>query len=194
MEQQIQDLINSIKKEGIDSANEEKKKIIEEAEAKAAAIIKEANAEKDKLLSDSMRQIEKEKESLRESLKMAARDLSLSFKKEVELKIQALLDEKVKNAFDYDTLKSLLKTVIENEFKGDVAVVLPDDKKKEIALSLAEELAGELSRGVELTFSQSLSGGFRVVAKDGRAYIDLSDDECAKLLYPYISSSVRELI
>ncbi len=194
MEQQIQDLINSIKKEGIDSANEEKKKIIEEAEAKAAAIIKEANAEKDKLLSDSMRQIEKEKESLRESLKMAARDLSLSFKKEVELKIQTLLDEKVKNAFDYDTLKSLLKTVIENEFKGDVAVVLPDDKKKEIALSLAEELAGELSRGVELTFSQSLSGGFRVVAKDGRAYIDLSDDECAKLLYPYISSSVRELI
>lgn len=194
MEQQIQDLINSIKKEGIDSANEEKKKIIEEAEAKAAAVIKEANAEKDKLLSDSMRQIEKEKESLRESLKMAARDLSLSFKKEVELKIQALLDEKVKNAFDYDTLKSLLKTVIENEFKGDVAVVLPDDKKKEIALSLAEELAGELSRGVELTFSQSLSGGFRVVAKDGRAYIDLSDDECAKLLYPYISSSVRELI
>lgn len=194
MEQQIQDLINSIKKEGIDSANEEKRKIIEEAEAKAQAIINEANAEKDKLLSDSMQQIEKEKESLKESLRMASRDLSLSFRKEVEGKIQALLDEKVKEAFDYETLKSLLKTVIEAEFKGDVTVVLPLEKKKDIALSLASELASELTKGVDLTFSASLQGGFRVVSKDGRAFIDLSDDECVKLLYPYISSSVRELI
>lgn len=194
MEQQIQDLINSIKKEGIDSANEEKRKIIEEAEAKAQAIIKEANAEKDKLLSDSMKQIEKEKESLKESLRMASRDLSLSFRKEVEGKIQALLDEKVKQAFDYETLKSLLKTVIEAEFKGDVTVVLPLEKKKDVALSLASELASELTKGVDLTFSASLQGGFRVVSKDGRAFIDLSDDECVKLLYPYISSSVRELI
>ncbi len=194
MEQQIQDLINSIKKEGIDSANEEKRKIIEEAEAKAQAIIKEANAEKDKLLSDSVKQIEKERESLKESLRMAARDLSLSFRKEVEGKIQALLDEKVKEAFDYETLKSLLKTVIEAEFKGDVTVVLPLEKKKDVALSLASELASELTKGVDLTFSASLQGGFRVVSKDGRAFIDLSDDECVKLLYPYISSSVRELI
>ncbi len=194
MEQQIQDLINSIKKEGIDSANEEKRKIIEEAEAKAQAIIKEANAEKDKLLSDSARQIEKERESLKESLRMASRDLSLSFRKEVEGKIQALLDEKVKEAFDYETLKSLLKTVIEAEFKGDVTVVLPLEKQKEVALSLASELASELTKGVDLTFSASLQGGFRVVSKDGRAFIDLSDDECVKLLYPYISSSVRELI
>ncbi len=194
MEQQIQDLINSIKKEGIDSANEEKRKIIEEAEAKAQAIIKEANAEKDKLLSDSVKQIEKERESLKESLRMASRDLSLSFRKEVEGKIQALLDEKVKQAFDYETLKSLLKTVIEAEFKGDVTVVLPLEKQKEVALSLASELASELTKGVDLTFSASLQGGFRVVSKDGRAFIDLSDDECVKLLYPYISSSVRELI
>ncbi len=194
MEQQIQDLINSIKKEGIDSANEEKRKIIEEAEAKAQAIIKEANAEKDKILSDSARQIEKERESLKESLRMASRDLSLSFRKEVEGKIQALLDEKVKEAFDYETLKSLLKTVIEAEFKGDVTVVLPLEKQKEVALSLASELASELTKGVDLTFSASLQGGFRVVSKDGRAFIDLSDDECVKLLYPYISSSVRELI
>ncbi len=194
MEQQIQDLINSIKKEGIDSANEEKRKIIEEAEAKAQAIIKEANAEKEKLLSDSMKEIEKEKASLKESLRMAARDLSLSFRKEVEGKIQALLDEKVKSAFDYDTLKSVLKCVISAEFKGDVEVLLPEEKRKEIALSLATELASELGQGVSLAFSQSLQGGFRVVSKDGRAYIDLSDDECVKLLYPYISSSVRELI
>ena len=194
MEQQIQDLINSIKKEGIDSATEESRKIIEEATRKAEAIVKEAEAEKEKMLSDGMRRLEKEKASFSESLKMAARDLSLSFRKEIEGKIQALLDEKVKNAFDEATLKELLTTVIEAEFKGDVVVTLPEDKRKSIASSLASELASQLERGVELSFSQSLQGGFKVAAKDGRAYIDLSDEETVKLLYPYISSSVRELI
>lgn len=194
MEQQIQDLINSIKKDGIDSATNESKRIIEEAEKKAETIIKEANAERDKLLADGRRQLEKEKESFSESLKMAARDLSLSFKKEVEGKIQALLDEKVKGAFDENLLKELLKTVIEAEFKGDVIVELPREKKTAVAQSLAEELASSLGKGVELSFSSSLQGGFRVLAKDGRAYIDLSDDEVTKLLYPYLSSSVRDLI
>ena len=194
MEQQIQDLINSIKKDGIDSATNESKRIIEEAEKKAETIIKEANAERDKLLADGRRQLEKEKESFSESLKMAARDLSLSFKKEVEGKIQALLDEKVKGAFDENLLKELLKTVIEAEFKGDVIVELPQEKKTAVAQSLAEELASSLRKGVELSFSSSLQGGFRVIAKDGRAFIDLSDDEVTKLLYPYLSSSVRDLI
>ena len=194
MEQQIQDLINSIKKDGIDSATNESKRIIEEAEKKAEAIIKDANAERDKLIADGMRQLEKEKESFSQSLKMAARDLSLSFKKEVEGKIQALLDEKVKGAFDENLLKELLKTVIEAEFKGDVIVELPNEKKTAIAQSLAEELASSLKKGVELSFSSSLQGGFRVIAKDGRAFIDLSDDEVTKLLYPYLSSSVRDLI
>ena len=194
MEQQIQDLINSIKKDGIDSATNESKRIIEEAEKKAEAIIKEANAERDKLIADGMRQLEKEKESFSQSLKMAARDLSLSFKKEVEGKIQALLDEKVKGAFDEALLKDLLKTVIEAEFKGDVVVELPQEKKTAVAQSLAEELASSLRKGVELSFSSSLQGGFRVIAKDGRAFIDLSDDEVTKLLYPYLSSSVRDLI
>ena len=194
MEQQIQDLINSIKKDGIDSATNESKRIIEEAEKKAETIIKEANAERDKLLADGRRQLEKEKESFSESLKMAARDLSLSFKKEVEGKIQALLDEKVKGAFDENLLKELLKTVIEAEFKGDVIVELPKEQKTAVAQSLAEELASSLGKGVELSFSSSLQGGFRALAKDGRAYIDLSDDEVTKLLYPYLSSSVRDLI
>ncbi len=194
MEQQIQDLINSIKKEGIDSATEESRKIIEEATLKAESIVKEAEKEKEKLLREGSLQLEKERASFNQSLKMAARDLSLSFRKEVEGKIQALLDSKVDGALDESSLSEILRTVIVSEFTGDVSVVLPESRRKEIAASLASELAGELKRGVELTFSQSLQGGFKVVAKDGRAYIDLSDEEIVKLLYPYISQSVRELI
>lgn len=194
MEQQIQDLINSIRKDGIDSATIEAKKIVDLAEAKASEIISNAEKERDKMLLDAKRKIELEKESNIASLKMASRDLCLSFKKECERIFQSILDRKIDKIMDDSLLKDLLKTVISSEFSSDVVVILPEDKKNSIVSSLCEELSDELTRGVTFTFSSDLSGGFRVQDKDGKAYIDLSDDECTKLLYPYISSSIKDLI
>ncbi len=194
MEQQIQDLINSIKKDGIENATNESKRIIEEAQKKADEIINAAKAERDKLISDAEKEIAREKANYTESLKMAARDLSLSFKKDTEAKFQAILDEKVKGSFDESLLKELIAAVVKAEFDSDVTIVLPSDRKEALSSSLAKELGKELERGVAITFSNSFNGGFKVMDKDGKAYIDLSDDEVTKLLYPYISEAVRALI
>lgn len=194
MEQQIQDLINSIKKDGIDSATSEGKKIIEEAQSKAQAIISDAMKERDKMIADAEKKLEVEKESSIAAVKMASRDLCLSFKRDVEKIFQSILDKKVKEAMDASLLREVLATVIKAEFSSDVVVTLPQEKQNEITSSLAQELASELEHGVSFAFSSSLSGGFRVEDKDGMAYIDLSDDECTKLLYPYISSSIKDLI
>ncbi len=194
MEQQIQDLINSIKKDGIENAANESKRIIEEAQKKADEIINKAKAERDKLIKDAENEIAREKANYTESLKMAARDLSLSFKKDTEAKFQKILDDKVKSAFDEKLLKELIAAVVKAEFDSDVVVVLPSDKKEAVSASLANELGKELERGVAITFSNSFNGGFKVMDRDGKAYIDLSDDEVTKLLYPYISEAVRALI
>ena len=49
MELQIQDLVSSIKKDGIDSANKEAAAILAEANKQADAIVAGAKAEADKL-------------------------------------------------------------------------------------------------------------------------------------------------
>lgn len=194
MEQQIQDLIDSIRKDGIENAENESKKIIEEAQIKAHDIVKKAEEEKAGLIADAEKEIAREKANYLESLRMAARDLSLSFKKETEEKFQTILDSSVKNAIDEKVLKELITTVVKAEFDSDVVVVLPAEAGKNISSSLASALASELKRGVELSYSSQLNGGFKVIDKDGKAYIDLSDDEITKLLYPYISQAVRDLI
>ncbi len=194
MEQQIQDLINSIKKDGIDSAEMEKKRIISEAEKERDRIILEAKNERESMLKSAMAEVEKEKERNNEALRLAARDLALSFKKEVEKKLQAILDEKVKSAFEGDLLKDTLKTVIEAEFKSGAVVTLPEENKDKLSLSLLKELTKELGCGIEIVYSKDFGGGFTVMDKDGKAYIDLTDEEVVKLLYPYLSSKIRELI
>lgn len=141
-----------------------------------------------------MKEIEKEKERNNEALKMAARDLSLTFKKDTEKKIDAILCDKVAGAFDENLLKTLILSVVKAEFDGDVEVVLSESDREKITSSLLKELGKELERGVSLTFSKEFNGGFVVKAKDGKSYIDLTDGEVTKLLYPYLSSNIRDRI
>ena len=84
MEQQIQDLVASIRKEGIDNAKAEADRIIQEAQAKADAIVKEAEKEREKMISDAEKSIALEKSSSEATIRQAARDVSLSLKKSIE--------------------------------------------------------------------------------------------------------------
>lgn len=58
MELQIQDLVSSIKKDGIDSANKEAAAILADARKQADAMIAEAKKDADKLREDAKAEIE----------------------------------------------------------------------------------------------------------------------------------------
>ena len=58
MELQIQDLVSSIKKDGIDSANREAAAIVAEARKQSEAIVADAKAEADRLRGDAREEIE----------------------------------------------------------------------------------------------------------------------------------------
>ena len=53
MELQIQDLVSSIKKDGIDSANQQAAAILADARKQADAIVAEAKSQADKLREDA---------------------------------------------------------------------------------------------------------------------------------------------
>ena len=192
MEQQIQDLIASIKKDGIESATNESKKILEEARKEADRIVNEAKKERDKIIADGKKTIEIERESSISSVKQAARDVSLTLRKNLEEKFQKILGQKVSSALDEKVLAEAIVAVVKGESDGCVVEVNKDMVDKVNAL-LTSQFASDLEKGVTLRSSSSVSGGFRVYSKDGSAYIDLTDDEITKLLYPYLSSSLKEL-
>ena len=193
MEQQIQDLIASIKKDGIESATNESKKILEEARKEAERIVSEAKKERDKIIADGKKTIEIERESSISSVKQAARDVSLTLRKSLEEKFKKILGQKVSSALDERVLADAIVAVVKGEEDGCVVEVSKDMVDKVNAI-LTSQFAKELEKGVTLRSSSSVSGGFKVYSKDGSAYIDLSDEEITKLLYPYLSSSLKEII
>ena len=192
MEQQIQDLIASIKKDGIESATNESKKILEEARKEAERIVSEAKKERDKIIADGKKTIEIERESSISSVKQAARDVSLTLRKNLEEKFQKILGQKVSAALDEKVLAEAIVAVVKGESNGcDVEV--SKDMVDKINAILTSQFSKDLENGVTLRASSSVTGGFKVYSKDRSSYIDLSDEEITKLLYPYLSSSLKEM-
>ena len=83
MEIQLQELIDQIKKEGVDAAEAEAEAILNAAKAQAENIVKDAQAKADKILSDAKIENERMVKSGEDAIRQAGRNLLISFKDSV---------------------------------------------------------------------------------------------------------------
>lgn len=180
MELQIQDLVLSIKKDGIDSANQEAAAILEQAKKQADAIIAEAKAEADKLLQDARSETEMFKDSARLSAEQAKRDAVLAFRQEVQREFEKLLAADVSKALDQQALAALIRAALQGEDVSAYTVEVA-----QVTDGIRQELAQELKNGLEIRPSKKVGAGFRLAAKDGSGYFDCSDEEIAEMLMPF---------
>ena len=180
MELQIQDLVSSIRKDGIDAANAEAEAIISEAKKKAETIIADAKAEAKNIQETSEKEISILKESAALSAEQAKRDAMLAFKNEVQTEFEKILSAKIKNNLSDAALGKLIQAVVADEDVQNYSVEVA-----EVSDSLKAELAEEIKNGLEIKPTKSVRAGFRLAAKDGSGYFDCSDEEIMQMLMPY---------
>ena len=180
MELQIQDLVSSIRKDGIDAANAEAEAIISEAKKKAEMIIADAKAEAKNIQETSEKEINILKESAALSAEQAKRDAMLAFKNEVQAEFEKILSAKIKNNLSDAALGKLIQAVVADEAVQNYSVEVA-----EVSDSLKAELAEEIKNGLEIKPTKSVRAGFRLAAKDGSGYFDCSDEEIMQMLMPY---------
>ena len=169
MEQQIQDLIDSIRKEGLDKANSEKERIIDEAKA-----------QRDEIL------------SAKASIQQAARNASLSLRNEIESRITAILKAECRKALSLPELAGIIKAAVAADVSGK-NIELPSSVFDSLGDNLKKEFADEIRNGLEIKPSSAASG-FRISEKDGSGYVDYSDEECTRLILPYLSDALKEIL
>ena len=180
MELQIQDLVSSIKKDGIDSANQEAAAILADARKQADAIVADAKAEADKLRGDAKAEIEVFKNSAQLDAQQAKRDAVLAFRQEIQKEYEKLLAADVAKALDQQALVKLIQAAVQGE---DVAAYTVE--VGQVTDGLRQELAQELKAGLEIRPSKKVGAGFRLAVKDGSGYFDCSEQEIAEMLMPF---------
>lgn len=180
MELMIQDLVSSIRKEGIEAANTEAESILAEAKKKADAIVADAKAEAKAVKEASEKEIAVLKESAAIGAEQAKRDAVISFKEEIRGQFEKILAAEVTKSLSDEALVKLIKGALDGEDVSKYAAEVA-----EVGDFLKTQLADEIKKGLELKPTKGVKAGFRLSAKDGSGYFDCSDDEIMQMLMPY---------
>ena len=192
MEQQIQDLVSSIRKEGIEEANKQSAEIVAKASSEAEKILTDAKKKAEKLVEDAKNECDLREQSSKAALAQAARDVSLELKKSIEEQFSRILSTSVSSAMDKSLLSRLVEDVVKAELKNVTIEVSGSDANAVVA-ACTSTLAKELKNGLAIKVGSS-STGLKISSNDGSGYFDLSAEETAELLKPYLSSALKAYI
>ena len=198
MEIQLQELIDKIKKDGIESASEEAAKLKREAEDEAARIVSVAQKEAADIVSRGKADADRSEKAGKAALEQASRNLILAFRGEVEALLDKIVSQAVNASYKEDTLKVILPELFKawaskNE-ADSLDLLLSEDNLSKLKSWATGALATELKKGVELRSDRNLGAGFRIANKDGSAYYDFSAESVAELLSSYLNPQLGELV
>jgi V/A-type H+-transporting ATPase subunit E len=196
MELQIQELVDSIKRDGIAEAEKRAAEIVSEAKEKADELVRNGAKEAEKLIEDAKKEVAVLRQSGKASVEQAGRDVILSLKKSINTHFERLLEFETAKTLSGKDLVSLIVNMVKSGLANpaEVAVEIPQSDVKKLTDSLAAELAKEMKEGLVIRPVSSVDVGFKLASKDGSNYYDFSAEEITRMLSPFLNTTVQEIL
>ncbi|OJF77657.1 MAG: V-type ATP synthase subunit E [Treponema sp. CETP13] len=198
MDVQLQELIDKIKKDGVESAEEASAAIIADAEQKAAEIVAAAQKKADDMVENAKAETKRMEKASVEAVSQAGRNLLISFRDGINSELSSILVHEITTAYNEDMLKTLIPEIVKEWIKKegveDVTILLPQDDVKKFESAFIDKLNREISKGIEIKVDDTMSAGFKIGTKDGSAYYDFSAESVAELFSTYLNPKVAEIM
>ena len=197
MDIQLNELIEKIKKEGIESARAEAANIKAEAEALAEKLVNDAKREAEAIIARAEADAARSQKAGTAALEQAFRNLALAFKGEIQGLFDNLTAEAVASSYSADIIKEILPGLIRNWAAGNsdsLTVLLSEGDLEKLDDAFKAMLASALRGGVEIKAVKKLDSGFRIAEKDGSAFYDFSAESVTAMLSAYINPKLAEIL
>lgn len=207
----VQELIERLRREGVEAGESEARDAVTRARRQADEILSSARREAEELRARTRRDLEAERNAAHEALRLAARDLQLELKERLAARFEAQVKQLVSTELSsHDGLRALILAVAgqvgteladQAEADQQMQVTIGGDLPDEQLDALTRELAAGLLRdGVELVPAAeggpaggTQEGGIRVRLAGQDIEVDLSANALANLLLRRLTPRFREL-
>ena len=198
MEIQLQELIEQIKKDGVDAAEAQAEAILVSAKAEAEKIIADAKAQADKIMADAKSENAKTVKSGEDAIRQAGRNLLISFRESVTRELNVIVGDNVNAVYSSDAFAKLIVNAVES-WTGkpeaeDISVILNSNDLSKLEDTLLAELKKKMLGGVTLKANDNFDGGFRIAVNNGAVYYDYSVEAVTDMLSNYLSPRVTALL
>jgi len=194
MDIKLDNLIDKIKKEGIDEAKKSAETILSDTQKSAATLIADAKLKAEQIVRTAEVEAEKTKTNTTAALKQSARDTILVTKENLTKLFDRVFRKTISDAMTPEFLAGLIREVVKQtsgESKPEF-IVSPKDIDRLTGL-LVQSTVESLKEPVVLKVEKGISGGFRIGKKGSDVYYDLSDESIANFLMEFLNPSVREI-
>ncbi|MDZ7725895.1 MAG: hypothetical protein U5R06_24500 [candidate division KSB1 bacterium] len=195
-EVKLENLIEKLRKEGVEDAQKQSDEIIKKAEKEAKEIVENAQKKADEIVKNGQKEAEKFQQNAEQSIKQAARDSELMLKEiESQKCLMPVFKREVSDSLDAEFLKDLIAKIIEKwSDQPEIEVQVSDDDKKKLEDLLFKSLKKDVKEGVTLSTGRDISEGFRIGMKDENVYFDFSDETLADFLKSFLNERLNEIL
>lgn len=198
MEIQLQELIDQIKKEGVEAAQTEATSILENAKAEAEKIVADARVQADRILADAKTENERMVKSGEDAIRQAGRNLLISFRESVTREVEKLLNQNVNAVYSSEKLAQILANIVQDwaakPDTEDLTVIVNSEDLKAMEQTVLAGIKEELLTGVTLKANDNFDGGFRIGVNGGSAFYDYSAEAVVDMLSNYLSPRITQLL
>lgn len=199
MQTKLQELTEKIYSEGVEKAKLEADAIIKAAQEKAKAIEQEALSKADSIVAEAESKAESLKLHIESDLKMSIGQAVTALKQTIANTVcMKAIQPSVKELFgDKEFLKGLIGNLIKGfAEKGtmDLLLILPEKDRQELETYYKNQLASELNKGLELSFSDGVRSGFKIGPADGSYIISFSDTDFTNFFKDYLRPKTKEIL
>ncbi|MFZ5429116.1 MAG: V-type ATP synthase subunit E [Bacteroidota bacterium] len=199
MDSKIQQLTEAIYNEGVQKARQEADAILKEANEKAARIEQDARKAADNLLNEARAKSDELKRHVDSEIKMTVNQAVSSVRQEITTLVSMnVIQPPVREIFsDKEYIQKLVLEVVKgwlSKESFDLSVILPESGREQMETFFRNNLATELNKGLEVSFSQHVKSGFRIGPADGSYLISFTDEDFTNFLKAYLRPKTSQLL
>lgn len=198
MAEELQHLIERIRKEGVESGEKAADALVAEAKKKAAAIVADAQKQAKEMSAKADQEAAAFAERGKATLQQAARDLLISIGGAVGDVVSGIVDAKVGAALSPELVAQMLLKLAEAYAKeggqGGIVAMLGEADAAAVKAYFAKEYQGRLAAGIQIESDKGIFKGFRVGAKGGQVFHDFTKEAIAESLANFLRPELAQLV
>ncbi len=196
MEVTLHDLIESIKKDGVETAEKRADEIQAAAENRATEIVDAARAKADSIVAEAEQNAAMKEQSSIASIRQASRDLLIALRKSIIAIFDEVIEKQAGKALaDPKLMAELIAAAVKADLLAGESGVFEIDEKlsRKVSEQLKAELAAELLAKNEIKPVKGIQG-FKLADTGGNGYFRISPKVLADMIGSHLNPELRELI
>ena len=198
MAEELQPLLDQIRKEGVEKADAEAAEILAKAKEKAAQTVRDAEAKAKELVAKAETDAEVFTQRSIATLEQSARDLLITVGQGIENIISEIVAESTTDALNTEVLEQMLVNMAQScaEKQGEtrIEMLVSEADQKELVKFFAAKYSDKMSHGIELHVDSEILKGFKVSFADDHAYLDFTQEAIAEALTAFLRPKLAEIV